>query len=61
MPFTRSDFLWGNGPEWEPEEETREERLMRLEREEMKTRILANNNKMLADILNGWTYHDRTG
>jgi hypothetical protein len=58
MPYTRSDFLWGNGPEYEAPEETRQERLMRLmdrlDHEEMKTRILENNNKLLADVINGW-------
>jgi hypothetical protein len=49
----RSDPLWDlYGPEYEPE--TREERLERLKREEMKTRLLRNNNDMLKDIIKGW-------
>jgi hypothetical protein len=58
MPYTRRDFLWGQGPEYELVEETPQERLMRLmdrlDHEEMKTRILENENKMLADICKGW-------
>jgi hypothetical protein len=51
--MNRSDPLWDlHGPEYEPE--TQEERLERLKREEMKTRLLRNNNDMLIDVIKGW-------
>jgi hypothetical protein len=47
--MTRSDIRWDDGgPEWD------EDRLARLERHEMQTRIIENNNQMLVDVMKPW-------
>jgi hypothetical protein len=43
--MTRSDIRWGDGPEWD------EESLSNYERN---TRILENNNQLLADVVKPW-------
>jgi hypothetical protein len=50
------DKAWDRDKERDLEEWTRdcEERLERLKREEMKTRILENNNELLIGIIKGW-------
>jgi hypothetical protein len=44
--MSRSDIFWGD--------DTREERMARLESHELKTRILENNNQLLADVIKPW-------
>ncbi len=49
-----SNDWWGRDPIELAEPETREERLNRLKRQEMKNRLLINNNEMLINIMRGW-------
>ncbi len=43
--MNKSDIRWDDGPEWD------EDRLARLERHELQTRILENNSQMLVDVM----------